>query len=287
LAGPSRTPRAETEGGRHRRAPSGSVRTIAVTSGKGGVGKTSVVINLAVALAEKGVRVAILDADYGLGNIDILLGLEAERTLEDVLRGHLSLDRVLLEGPAGVRILPAANGVQDLTSLTNEQQLRLRAALSGLAGSTDVLLVDTATGISDNVVTWLRAADEVLVVTSPDPAAIVDAYAVFKLLVRIDADKPLALLVNLSRDEEEAAAVHEGIAAAVREFLHGELPLFGHVVRDPALEEAARRRHPIVTLRPSSPASRCFRRLARALLAGPPSPARAEEQASLLAPAGK
>jgi flagellar biosynthesis protein FlhG len=245
----------------------GGLRTVAVTSGKGGVGKTSVVVNLAVACARLGARVTLLDADYGLGNVDIYLGLNSENTLEGLLRGRQDLGAVLRDGPEGVRILPASTGAQDLTCLTHEQQQRLSSGLRGLAASTDLLLVDTATGISDNVVAWLEAADEVLLVTSPDPAAIVDAYAVVKLLARMDAGKELSLLVNKVRNRHEAVAVHDGLRVAVREFLDRELDFFGHVLRDGLLEEAVRHRQPVVTYLPEAPASRCFRRLAGRLVA--------------------
>ena len=240
--------------------------TVAITSGKGGVGKTSVAVNLAVALARFQARVALLDADYGLGNADILLGVNGELTLEHIVSGRATIDQVMVAAPGGVRLLPAATGAQELTSLTCEQRGRLHAALAELADTTDVLLVDTATGIADNVVSWLETADQVLVVTSPDPAAVVDAYAVIKLIQRLDPAKRLEILVNDVSDEAEARSVHARLDAAVREFLRTELELFGHVVHDPALADAVRRREPIVTLHPDAPASRCFRRLARKLL---------------------
>ena len=258
--------------------PAAWLPTVAVTSGKGGVGKTSVVVNLAVAMARFEARVALLDADYGLGNADIMLGVAGEYTMEHVVGGRATLDQVIVTAPGGVRLLPAATGAQELTSLTCEQRGRLHSALSELAGSTDLLLIDTATGISDNVVSWLEAADDVLVVTSPDPTAIVDAYAVLKLVQRLDPAKRLQLLVNEVSDEAEARVVHARLDAAVREFLRSRLELFGHVVHDPALAEAVRRREPIVTLHPDAPASRCFRRLARKLLRRLQTPAKSRTQ---------
>jgi flagellar biosynthesis protein FlhG len=150
------------------------------------------------------------------------------------------------------------------------QSSRLQSAVADLTAASDVLLVDTATGISDNVVSWLQAANEVLVVTSPDPAAIVDAYAVLKLLAGLDSRRRLLLLVNNVRDEQEASAVHQRLESAVCEFLHTNLVAFGHVLRDPLLQEAVRRRQPIVTFLPDSPSSACFTRLARRLLAEAP-----------------
>jgi flagellar biosynthesis protein FlhG len=155
---------------------------IAITSGKGGVGKTNVVINLAASLARLGHRVGVIDADFGLGNIDVLLGLTPAFHLGHVLSGEKTLTDITLQGPLGVKIIPAGSGIRALTALNDVQWRRLRTVIQTISADLDFLLIDTAAGVSDNVVELLLLAERVLVVTSFDPAAVVDAYAVIKIL---------------------------------------------------------------------------------------------------------
>jgi flagellar biosynthesis protein FlhG len=239
--------------------------SLAVTSGKGGVGKTSVVANLAVALARSGRRVTVLDADFGLANLDVLLGLTPTQTIEHVFRGSHSLMEIALEGPGGIRIIPATSGVPAFARLDAGMRARVAEGIEELRRQSDVLLIDTAAGISENVSSMLLAADRVLVVTSPDPTALVDAYAVLKLLATADGDKPASLLINGVADAAEAERVHHKLDAACQRFLHRGVPLHGHVLHDSRLEEAVRRQEAVVESDPLAPSSRCFERLARRL----------------------
>jgi flagellar biosynthesis protein FlhG len=238
---------------------------IAVTSGKGGVGKTSLTINLAMAMARLGHRVGILDADFALGNVDVLLGLTPEEHLGAVLDGIRGIDEVTLDGPAGIRIIPAGSGVRSLTALDDARWTRLVAAVDQAAQDLDFLLIDTATGISDNVLDVIGLADYVLVVTSYDPASVVDSYAVIKLVTASHADKPIGVVVNSARDAEEGGLVFRQISLAADRFLGRELRYDGHVLEDRLVKEASFSQAPLSGQDASGLAGGCIRRLARRL----------------------
>ncbi len=235
---------------------------IAITSGKGGVGKTNVVINLAASLARLGHRVGILDADFGLGNIDVMLGLTPSLHLGHFLTGERELEEIMIEGPLGIRIIPAGTGIRALTALTSEQWQRLETIIRRASVGLDFLLIDTAAGISDNVVELLLIAERVLVITSFEPTAVVDAYAMVKILTAANPKKEIGLVVNAARDADEAALVFRQLDIASTRFLNRGLRYFGFVVQDPAVREAVLVHRPIVDHLPQSPASRCFRILA-------------------------
>jgi flagellar biosynthesis protein FlhG len=236
--------------------------SIAVTSGKGGVGKTNVVVNLAVALARLHHRVAVLDADFGLGSVDVLLGLAPPYHIGHVLSGERTLPEIMMNGPLGVRIIPAGSGVRQLAALDPPQRQRLAGALETLEASTDFLLIDTAAGISDNVIETARGAQLVLIVTSADPASVVDAYAMIKLLTKQDPDVDLGLVVNDARDSGDANLVHAQLDVAARRFLNRPLHYYGHIAHDKALRDAVLEQRPVVDLAPQAASSRCFRSLA-------------------------
>ncbi len=240
---------------------------IAITSGKGGVGKTSLAVNVAVALARLGQRVGVLDADFALGNVDVMLGLTPEHHLGAVLEGLVSIDDIALDGPAGVRIIPAGSGVRALTAFDRPRWARLVAAVDQAAESLDFLLIDTATGISDNVLDLLGLADYVLVLTSYDPAAVVDAYATIKLIVASERTKPIGIVVNSARDEIQGTIVFRQIAMAADRFLGRSLQYDGYIVEDRAVRDAALSQSPLIGSDVSSPAGPCIRRLARRLAA--------------------
>jgi flagellar biosynthesis protein FlhG len=245
---------------RHPSAPAPLV--LAVTSGKGGVGKTNVVVNLAVALARQGHRVAVLDADFGLGNVDVLLGLAPVRHLGHVLAGQCTLAEIVLTGPEGILLIPASSGLQALTALTPEQWERLAEGVSAIQAGIDFLVIDTASGIAGNVLATLVASDRVLVVTSPEPTAIVDAYALVKVLSMTEPGKDIGLLVNGARDAEEGALVFRQLEVAVQRFLHRGVRSYGFIAQDPAVRRAVRAQQPVVCEEPASPASLGFRGLA-------------------------
>ena len=245
-------------------APDGTTRAtvIAVTSGKGGVGKTNVVVNLAVSLARLGHRVGVLDADFGLGNVDVLLGLAPEAHIGHLLNGDKTLEEIVISGPLGVQIVPASSGLQSLSALTPPQLARLREALDSLRASLDFVLVDTASGVSDNVMEMLRLAARVVVVTSLEPCAVVDAYATTKILSMQAPDKEIGVVVNSVRDADEAALAFKQLETAAARFLGRQLRYYGFIADDPAVRDAVVVQRAIVDHLPQSPASRCFRILA-------------------------
>jgi len=243
---------------------------IAVTSGKGGVGKTSLTVNLAVALARLGHRVGVIDADFALGNIDVLLGLTPVDHLGAVLAGQRAVSDVMLDGPSGVRIVPAGSGVRALTVLDGPKWARFVHAVEDASRGLDFLLLDTASGVSDNVIDVVGLADYALVVTSFDPAAVVDAYAVIKLLTAANWHRPIGIVVNAARDAREGGQVFRQISLAADRFLGRSLRYDGHVIDDPLVRDAALAQVPVVGHDEQGPASRCIRGLARRLAATRP-----------------
>lgn len=238
------------------------VMTLAITSGKGGVGKTNVAVNLAVALARLHNRVAILDADFGLGNVDVLLGLAPRRHLGHLLTGESAMQEVVVEGPAGVRIIPSSSGLRDLTALSSRHWERLNAGLDEIRDELDFVLVDTGAGISNNVIEILTSVDRVMIVTTPEPTAIVDAYALLKVLTVADPSREVGVLVNSVRDAAEADLVFRQLEVASAKFLHRRLLSFGHVTHDPLLRDAVLMQRAVIDHQPQAPASHCFRMLA-------------------------
>jgi flagellar biosynthesis protein FlhG len=245
--------------------PARGVQVIAVTSGKGGVGKTNVVANLALSLARIGRRVLVLDADLGLGNLDVLLGLVPRHTLEHVLNGQKRLQDILLAGPAGVQILPASSGVADLTALTRDQQIMVRDALEDLASEVDVLLIDTAAGISSNVLFFAAAAQEILVVVSPEPTSMTDAYALMKVLSARYSERRFRLLVNQAKSQRDGLEVYRKIGAVADRFLNISIDFVGVIPADDYVPLAVCRQRAVAELYPQAPSTKAFQRLATAV----------------------
>ncbi len=246
-------------------------RVIAVTSGKGGVGKTNAVANLAVELSRRGRKVLILDADLGLANVDILMGLAPNGHLGDVLSGICEIDEIILHGPEGVDLLPAASGIAEGTALSEAQKARLKMALERLRGDYDTLLVDTGAGISSNVIYFAGAAQDVVVVVTPEPTALADAYAVIKVLRNRRQVRRFQLLVNQVHQVSAAEAVHERLVRVAERFLDVEIHLLGHIYSDAAVQRSVMEQGPLVQLYPNSPAARCMTQIAQRLDMLPPS----------------
>ena len=243
----------------------GPLRVIAVTSGKGGVGKTNLVLNLCLAISRLGRRVFLLDADMGLANVDVLLGVAPRHTLEHVLNGQKELKDIVLEGPGGFKILPASSGISELSEMSYEQQMRLFRELSRIEEDVDYLFIDTGAGISSNVLRFNASANEVLVVANPEPTSITDAYALMKLLSIKYHIREFALVVNSAANEEEALGVYERLSKVCGQFLQVSLGYLGGVPLDKHVRQAVRRQRPFLELYPAAPASRAVLRLAALL----------------------
>jgi flagellar biosynthesis protein FlhG len=243
-------------------------RTIAVTSGKGGVGKSNVALNLAILLAGAGNRVALVDADMGLANLDLLAGVSARTNISHVVAGRRRLADVVVDLPCGVQFVPGASGLAKLADLSEFQRAALLKELSTLEADNDVIVVDTGAGIGPDVLYFSAAADSVLVVTSPEPTAVTDGYAVVKILAQQNYNGQISLLVNMAGGRQEARDTHQRVAAVARRFLGVRLFDAGYVVSDARVRDAVRKREPFVLAYPRCPASRCMAALATKLSAG-------------------
>ncbi len=239
------------------------VKTIAVASGKGGVGKTNVVANLAIAMRARGLNVMIFDADLGLSNIDVLLHLAPHYNIQHVLRGEMSLRDVVVEGPHGIKILPAGSGVQELTALDEFQRLKIMEEFDSYVSDLDVLLIDTAAGISENVAFFCIAAQEIVIVTSPEPTAITDAYALIKVLCTRYQEKEFHVLVNSARSPEEGYDVFRRLSSATEKFLSISLNYLGDLPFDEMVPKAVRAQKAFIDVYPNTPTSQRIRELAK------------------------
>lgn len=239
-----------------------SAHVVAVTSGKGGVGKSNLVANVGVALAQRGERVVILDADFGLANIDVLFGLSPRWNMGHVLRGEKNFAEILVHAPHGVLLVPAASGVQELAEMSCAQREEMIGELAKLDLETDYLLIDTASGIAQNVTHILAVADEVIVVTTPEPTALVDAYAVIKLVAGESESKVIRVVVNQVETEADAVFVAEELNQIARQFLNRGVELLGAIRKDDALLQSVQAQLPLLDYAPDSQAGRAFRELA-------------------------
>lgn len=238
------------------------VRVIAVTSGKGGVGKTNVSVNLAVSMAQAGREVMLLDADLGLANVDIMLGLKPMVNLSNVLNGECGLEDVLIKGPAGVNIVPASSGVASMANLDPAEHAGIIRAFSELSLPVDVLIVDTAAGLARDVVSFCRAAQDIIVVVCDEPASITDAYALIKVLSRESGIGRFRILANMARSPEAGRQIFHRLTAVCDRFLDVTLDYMGRVPFDEYLRKAVQHQRAVVDAYPGSAAARAFRELA-------------------------
>lgn len=236
-------------------------RTVAITSGKGGVGKTTISVNLAVQLAQMGRDVILLDADLGTANADVLCNIVPTTNLAHVVAQRRTLEEAIVDAPGGFRLVPGASGLAQMAALSDYERTRLLDQMQTLEDDADVILIDTGAGVGPNVLGFLMTVDEVLVVTTPEPTAITDAYALIKTLVRQKRDLDIRILVNMARDEREGKAVFQRMAGVCQRFLDLSPRFAGHMVSDARVPVSIRRRQPFVLESPASPASECMHRL--------------------------
>jgi flagellar biosynthesis protein FlhG len=238
---------------------------LVIASGKGGVGKSNLAANLAVALGERGARVLLVDADLAQANLDLLLGLHPRFDLSHVLSGDRTPEEIVVPGPTGVRLVPAASGVPELADLDDYRRECLLRGLGELEGGADLVLVDTASGVSRQVTELCLAANDVVIVTTPEMPAFSDAYALIKLLQQRGFTHPLHLLVSMVTSAEEGEETAHRIRLVARRFLRLELDSWGFIPFDPTVTRAVRRQEPVITAFPQSPAARAYRALAERL----------------------
>jgi len=239
------------------------VRVIAVTGGKGGVGKTNVSVNLGIGFAELGRRVMLLDADLGLANIDVLLGLHAKHNLSHVMSGECTLEEILVDGPKGMRVVPGASGLQKMAELSPAEHAGLIHAFSEVSSDVDVLVIDTAAGISDLVVSFSRAAQEQIVVVCDEPASITDAYAIIKLLNREHGVSHFRILANMVKTVQEGRDLYNKMCRVTDRYLDVMLSYMGSVPYDEQLRKAVKGQRPVIEAYPRSRAAQAFKNLAK------------------------
>ena len=254
--------------GNKTRPPKGA-RVLAITSGKGGVGKTNIVANLGIALQRLGKKVMVFDADVGLGNLDILLGLAPKFNFSDVIMGTRTVEEILVRGPENLTILPAGSGIEEMTGLSRSQTAKILKELEGSLEGYDFLLCDTAAGISSNVMYFSAAAQDTLVVTNPEPTAITDAYALMKVLSNKYGVKRFGLIVNMVSDLPEAQEVYRQLNLVTSRFLDISIDYIGHVPRDPNIRKSIRRQRAVSELYPESRSSQCLQSIAIRLCNSP------------------
>ncbi len=251
------------------------VKVIAVTSGKGGVGKSSVSVNLAAALARSGARVVLMDADLGLANVDVLLGITPRYNLSHVIDGEVTLEEILVEGPEGMHIVPASSGTKRMAELGPAENAGLIRSFSELGHDIDYLIIDTAAGIADSVISFSRAARDVLVVAQDEPSSITDAYALIKVLNRDYQVRRMHVAANMIRDGRQGQSLYEKLLRVTDRYLDVTLNYLGGIPMDDKLRRAVKQQQAVVTAYPGSPAAQAYAELARRV-DKLPAPAQAE-----------
>lgn len=245
-----------------------NTRVIAITSGKGGVGKTNLAVNLAVALQLAGKKVMVVDADIGMANVNILMGSATNRSLIDLLNDGVQLEDVIVDGAAGVKYISGVAGVEAALNLNRTEQRRLHRKLGRCSEMAEIIIVDTGAGLNRNVIEFVLAVEEVLLITTPEPTALADAYAVIKAYSTYTERRNIKLVVNRIRDEETCDEVAEKINQTTKKFLGLTVDCLGYIYEDKAVLEAVQSQEPFVIAKPESPAARCVFELANGLLSG-------------------
>jgi flagellar biosynthesis protein FlhG len=245
-----------------------TARVITVTSGKGGVGKTNFTVNLALALAELGQRVLLIDADLGMANVDVVLGCSAKYSILNLLEDHYSLHDVVAEGPCGIKFMTGGSGIYHLANLTASQLQRITSQITQFDNWADIILIDTGAGINQNVLSFVMAADEVIIITTPEPTAITDAYAMMKAYVSNNGSSPLNLVINRVLTRDEGQSVVDKLNKVATRFLGQTIHELGFVYEDQNVVKAVKSQTPFSLAYPDSISTRCVKQIANRLLHG-------------------
>ncbi len=241
-------------------------RIISVASGKGGVGKTNIVVNIGLALQQAGKDVLILDADMGMANVDVLIGMTSQYNLGHVLKNKCELEDALMEGPEGLTVLPGASGVDQFTNIDMSQVERLLKLSASIEKNYDFILMDIGAGAHQGVVNFIRAADEIMITLTPEPTAVMDAYSLLKILSNYEVASSLNLVINQVESETEAENVSKRMKNAIEEYLDMELDTTSYVPYDSVLPKSVRQQKPVMKLYPNSRSGKAFSRIADKLL---------------------
>jgi flagellar biosynthesis protein FlhG len=242
-----------------------NICVISITSGKGGVGKTNITANLAYILAGMKKRTLVFDADCGLANIDLILGLTPAYNLHHVLKGEKTLRETIIDGPGGIKILPSSSGIQEMSVLSMDQKLILQDEFKALQSPPEFVLIDTSAGITENVMYFNMVAREIIVVVTPEPTSLTDAYALIKILYRRHAKKRFRLLVNMVKSPGEAKEVYLRLAQATNHFLNLAIEHLGYILYDENMSKAVKKQQLLAVLYPDSPSIKCLRDVAEKL----------------------
>ena len=254
-----------SESGKNKR----SARIISVTSGKGGVGKTNISVNLAIALAYLGRRVILLDLDLGLADVDILLNLSVKADLGDVLRGEATMESIVTMAQGKIMVVPGAFGDESLANLGSKERMKLIDTIEHMTQYADYLLIDTGAGLAKNIIDFTCTADDVLVVTTPEPTAMLDAYAVIKAVHNAAPETMIHLLMNMARDRREAQQAQLRMASIAQHFLSSRLAMEAYLLYDNVVGDAVRHRQPFFLRSPRSQPAQALMEVARTLESTP------------------
>lgn len=244
-------------------------RIIAVTSGKGGVGKSTLVANLGVHYASQGLNVIVVDGDIGLANIDLLLNLDPRFNLQHVVKGEKRLEEVIVPGPYGLRVIPGASGLSNLANLEPEAMQRLLLEIARVGATADIMLIDTAAGVGDQVIRFATAAREVVIVATPEPTSITDAYAIIKVIWQKSSDSTFSLVVNRARSRDAGESASRQLRSVAQRFLKVEMQDIGYIPDDDNVGRAVRSQEAFVLVHPESPATRALQAVAARILDRP------------------
>ena len=245
-----------------------NTRVIAITSGKGGVGKTNLAVNLAIALQTFGKKVLLIDADIGMANVNVLMGRVTNKSLVDLLEDEIELEDVIEEGMEGVKYISGVAGIETALNVNRSEQRKIHRKLSRVSELADFIIIDTGAGLSRYVIEFILAAHEVLLVTTPEPTSLADAYTVVKAYSKYSKNRSIKLVVNRIRDEEESFEVVERLNQTTQKFLKLSVDCLGYIYEDRAVRAAVKNQEPFILSKPNSPASLCVKELAKSLLTG-------------------
>lgn len=247
---------------------SSSAHVIAITSGKGGVGKSTFTVNLALVLASFNKRVLIIDADLGMANVDVMMGCTANYSLLNIINGTHSLEEVLVTGPKNVKILSGGSGIRSLTKLSTIELQRVINQIVQYEKNTDFVLFDTGAGMGENVMSFLLAAEDIILVTTPEPTALTDAYSILKAYLGNKGKAPLRLVINKAGNEKESAVITNKLTKVAARFLNIQLEQLGYIIEDTAVSKSIKVQSPLVIESPNSPAAKCIANIGHKLVFG-------------------